>query len=122
MKLRYMHSQDHDLHLAYVSHLSHVSSFALGATVLDKEKDEQSIFDMAGSGFSSTVRLAKSSPLMWAPIFVQNKENLSNALGSYIQKLQYFKEIIDSEDVKATTTLMSQANEIRRVLHGIEKK
>lgn len=122
MKLRYMDSQEHDLHLAYVSHLSHVSSFALGATVLDKEKDEQSIFDMAGSGFSSTVRLAKSSPQMWAPIFVQNKENISTALGSYIQKLQYFKEIIDSEDINATKQLMLQANDIRRVLSGIEKK
>lgn len=122
MKVRYMKSDEHDLHLAYVSHLSHISSFALGATVLDKERDEQSIFDMAGSGFSSTVRLAKSSPQMWSPIFLQNKQNISNALSSYIQKLQYFKEIIDNEDAEASKSLMVQANDIRRVLNGIEKK
>jgi prephenate dehydrogenase len=121
MRIRYMPSDEHDRHLAYVSHLSHISSFALGATVLDKEQDEQSIFDMAGSGFSSTVRLAKSSPQMWSPIFVQNKQNISTALGSYIQKLQYFKEIIDKEDAPATQALMTQANDIRRVLSGIEK-
>ncbi len=121
MKIRYMPSDEHDRHLAYVSHLSHISSFALGSTVLDKEQDEQSIFDMAGSGFSSTVRLAKSSPQMWSPIFVQNKQNISVALGSYIQKLQYFKEIIDKEDVEATKNLMIHANDIRRVLSGMEK-
>lgn len=122
MKVRYMKADEHDLHLAYVSHLSHISSFALGATVLDKERDEQSIFDMAGSGFSSTVRLAKSSPQMWSPIFLQNKQNISEALSSYIQKLQYFKEIIDNEDVEASKSLMVHANDIRRVLNGIEKK
>lgn len=122
MRLSYMPSPDHDLHLAYVSHLSHISSFALGATVLEKEKDEQNIFDMAGSGFSSTVRLAKSSPDMWAPIFTQNRENISAALDSYIQKLQYFKDIIDQQDEAASRELMRQTNEIRRILSGIDQK
>jgi prephenate dehydrogenase len=121
MRLSYMASTDHDLHLAYVSHLSHISSFALGATVLEKEKDEQNIFDMAGSGFSSTVRLAKSSPDMWAPIFSQNKENISAALESYIQKLQYFKDIIDQQDEAASHDLMRRTNEIRRILSGIDQ-
>jgi prephenate dehydrogenase len=122
MRLSYMGASEHDRHLAYVSHLSHISAFALGATVLDKEKDEQSIFDMAGSGFSSTVRLAKSSPDMWSPIFVQNKQNISQALDSYIRKLQHFKDIIDQEDRAATHELMTRANDIRRVLSGIDKK
>ncbi|CAN5896944.1 prephenate dehydrogenase [soil metagenome] len=121
MRLSYMASPDHDLHLAYVSHLSHISSFALGATVLEKEKDEQNIFDMAGSGFSSTVRLAKSSPDMWAPIFTQNRENISAALDSYIQKLQYFKDIIDQQDEAASHELMRRPNEIRRILSGIDQ-
>ncbi|MCC9165529.1 prephenate dehydrogenase [Pontibacter harenae] len=116
MNLRYMSATDHDLHLAYVSHLSHISSFALGITVLDKEKDEENIFDMAGSGFSSTVRLAKSSPSMWAPIFTQNRQNVSEALGSYIEQLQNFKTIIDSEDEEKGKELMLRANEIRRIL------
>lgn len=120
MRLSFMESAEHDRHLAYVSHLSHISSFALGVTVLDKEKDEKSIFDMAGSGFSSTVRLAKSSPDMWAPIFVQNQQNISNALGSYIQRLQHFKEIIDSQDEARSKELMQLANDIRRVLQGID--
>jgi prephenate dehydrogenase len=122
MHLSYMDAAEHDRHLAYVSHLSHISSFALGITVLDKEKDEKSIFEMAGSGFSSTVRLAKSSPQMWAPIFTHNTENISKALDAYIKKLQYFKEIIDTQDESKSKELMEQANEIRRVLMGIDKK
>lgn len=121
MKISYMNSVEHDRHIAYVSHLSHISSFALGSTVLDKEKDEQSIFAMAGSGFSSTVRLAKSSPDMWAPIFMQNKKNVSEALDAYIKKLQFFKKIIDDDDIKLSYKLMEEANEIRRVLQGILK-
>ncbi len=121
MKIAYMNSVEHDRHIAYVSHLSHISSFALGSTVLDKEKDERSIFAMAGSGFSSTVRLAKSSPDMWAPIFTQNQKNVSEALDAYIKKLQFFKRIIDENDQQSSYILMKDANEIRRVLHGITK-
>ncbi|QMU28607.1 prephenate dehydrogenase [Adhaeribacter radiodurans] len=120
MRVSYMDATSHDLHLAYVSHLSHISSFALGITVLEKEKNEQNIFDMAGSGFSSTVRLAKSSPDMWAPIFTQNGRNISEALRNYIEILQNFKEIIDNQDEKKSYALMQEANEIRRILQGIK--
>jgi len=120
MRLSYMDAEAHDLHLAYVSHLSHITSFVLGATVLDKEKDEQNIFNMAGSGFSSTVRLAKSSPEMWAPIFSQNSRNISEALGSYINKLQQFKSYIDNQDETASYDLMQKTNDIRRILNGIK--
>lgn len=122
MKLFYMTPQEHDLHLAYVSHLSHISAFALGLTVLEKEKDEQAIFDMASTGFSSTVRLAKSSPQMWAPIFDQNRENVSQALADYIDFLQRFKTLIDDRDVSNSLDFMARANVIRRVLEGIEKR
>lgn len=120
MRLSYMDAVSHDLHLAYVSHLSHITSFALGATVLEKEKDEENIFNMAGSGFSSTVRLAKSSPEMWAPIFTQNSRNISEALDTYISKLQEFKRIIDNQDEAASFELMKRTNEIRRILKGLE--
>lgn len=122
MKLFYMTPQEHDLHLAYVSHLSHISAFALGLTVLEKEKDEQAIFDMASTGFSSTVRLAKSSPQMWAPIFDQNRDNVSQALADYIDFLQRFKAVIDDRDVPGSLDFMARANVIRRVLEGIEKR
>lgn len=122
MKLFYMTPKEHDLHLAYVSHLSHISAFALGLTVLEKEKDEQAIFDMASTGFSSTVRLAKSSPQMWAPIFDQNRVNVSDALAAYIEFLQQFKQIIDEQDVASSLEFMQRANVIRRVLEGIEKR
>ncbi|GEO06342.1 prephenate dehydrogenase [Adhaeribacter aerolatus] len=121
MRLSYMPADSHDLHLAYVSHLSHISSFALGATVLEKEKDEENIFNMAGSGFSSTVRLAKSSPEMWAPIFTQNSRNISAALDSYIRKLQEFKNMIDNQDEAASFELMKKTNDIRRILSGIDQ-
>lgn len=121
MELHYMSSEAHDRHLAYVSHLSHIISFALSSTVLDKEKDEQSIFEMAGSGFASTVRLAKSSPAMWAPIFQQNQKNISEALGSYIAELQRFKEIIDTQNIDEAKILMQKANGVRRILDGLKK-
>lgn len=121
MRISYMNAADHDRHIAYVSHLSHISSFALSNTVLDKEKDELSIFEMAGSGFSSTVRLAKSSPDMWGPIFTQNTKNISQALAAYIKNLQHFKEVLDAKDEKSSCEWMRKANDIRRILLGIEK-
>ncbi len=111
---------EHDKHVAYVSHLSHVSAFLLGQTVLDMEKDEKNIFNLAGSGFASTVRLAKSSPDMWAPIFEQNAENLSKALLEYITHLQKFQHHLMNRDVKELHRIMTNANHIRKVLEGME--
>jgi len=120
MNIIYMQANEHDRHIAYVSHISHITSFVLGITVLGIEKDEKKIFNMAGSGFASTVRLAKSSPDMWAPIFEQNAENISVALDAYINNLQSFKNIINKQDTKQARKLMKQANDIRRILSGIE--
>ncbi len=114
--------REHDRHIAYVSHLSHISSFILGTTVLEKEKDEKNIFLMAGSGFESTVRLGKSSPDMWAPIFEDNADHVSDALGAYIEKLQEFKDMVDQKRTADTRRVMEEANDIRRVLEGIELK
>jgi prephenate dehydrogenase len=111
-----MDSADHDKHLAYVSHLSHVSSFMLGMTVLDIEKDEKQILNLAGTGFASTVRLAKSNPKTWSAIFDKNNKHLSIALQEYIRWLTKFKEIIDAGDIEAAETLMAKANEIKKVL------
>ena len=119
MRLRYMDPESHDKHLAYVSHLSHVSSFMLGKTVMDKEVDDRNIFDLAGSGFASTVRLAKSSPEMWAPIFLQNKEHLSHTLEAYISNLQKFKMLIDKEDLEALTSEMKRINTIEKILNPL---
>jgi prephenate dehydrogenase len=121
MRVLFMDAEEHDRHIAYVSHLSHISSFVLGKTVLEIEKDEKNIFNMAGSGFASTVRLAKSNPNMWAPIFAQNSNHLSTALGAYIENLQEFKNFLDSNDQSKMHDLMEKTNEIRRVLKGIEK-
>ena len=118
----FMEAEEHDKHVAYVSHLSHVSSFLLGQTVLDIEKDEKNIFALAGSGFASTVRLAKSSPDMWAPIFEQNLEYLSQALLEYIMHLQRFHYHLQKKDTNELKRIMSKSNEIRRVLEGIELK
>jgi prephenate dehydrogenase len=118
MNTIFMGADEHDRHVAYVSHLSHVSSFLLGQTVLDIEKDEKNIFDLAGSGFASTVRLAKSSPDMWAPIFEQNSEYLSQALQEYIMHLQKFHYHLMKHDTKELHRIMTKANEIRRVLEN----
>lgn len=122
MKTAYMGSEEHDRHIAYVSHLSHVTSFTLGLTVLDIENNEKNIFNMAGSGFASTVRLAKSSADMWSPIFEQNSKNLVEALDAYIEKLTVFREAIVSKDRAQTHGLIKKGNDIRRILDGIELK
>jgi len=116
MNTIFMDPIEHDKHVAYVSHLSHVSSFLLGQTVLDIEKDEKNIFDLAGSGFASTVRLAKSSPDMWAPIFEQNAEYLGQALTEYIMHLQRFQYHLMKREGKELHKIMTKANDIKRVL------
>ncbi len=119
MRIRYMNPEAHDKHIAYVSHLSHISSFMLGKTVIDKEKNERDIFDMAGSGFESTVRLAKSSPAMWTPIFEQNKDNVVETLEEYIQNLEAFKQLLLQEDFKGIFEEMNNTNKIKEILKGI---
>ncbi|KGO86962.1 prephenate dehydrogenase [Flavobacterium rivuli WB 3.3-2 = DSM 21788] len=119
MRIRYMDPISHDTHIAYVSHLSHISSFMLGKTVIEKEKDERDIFDMAGSGFASTVRLAKSSPTTWASIFKENKTNVSQALQQYIANLQNFQQLLDNEDYNGMFDEMENTNRIKNILNGI---
>ena len=119
MRIRYMDPASHDKHIAYVSHLSHISSFMLGKTVIEKEKNERDIFDMAGSGFASTVRLAKSSPAMWTPIFKHNKENVIETLEEYIANLTQFKELIENDDFSAIYKEMNDTNHIKMILNGI---
>jgi prephenate dehydrogenase len=119
MRIRYMNPVDHDKHIAYMSHLSHISSFMLGKTVIDKERNERDIFDMAGSGFASTVRLAKSSPEMWTPIFKQNKTNVIETLEEYIINLTHFKELMKKDDFDAIFNEMKNTNYIKDILNGI---
>ena len=122
MRIRYMDPEAHDKHIAYVSHLSHISSFMLGKTVIDKETEEQDIFDMAGSGFESTVRLAKSSPAMWTPIFKQNKKQVVNTLDEYISNLSKFRELLENDDFDAIYEEMQSVNRIKEILNGINIK
>jgi len=116
MRIRYMDPKSHDKHIAYVSHLSHISSFMLGKTVIEKEKSEQDIFDMAGSGFESTVRLAKSSPAMWTPIFKQNKKQVIKSLEEYIQNLSNFKDLLENDNYEEVYNEMQNTNRIKEIL------
>jgi prephenate dehydrogenase len=116
MKLRFMDPEEHDKHLAFVSHLSHITSFMLGKTVLDKMEDEKNIFDMAGSGFASTVRLAKSSPGMWAPIMQENKKNILEAMSLYISNLSKFRDRIIADDYEGLYNEMEKTNKIKDIL------
>lgn len=120
MRIRYMNPEAHDKHIAYVSHLSHISSFMLGKTVIEKEKNERDIFDMAGSGFESTVRLAKSSPEMWTPIFRQNKSNVIETLDEYINNLKHFKTLMENDDFESIFGEMADTNHIKKILNGIQ--
>lgn len=121
MKNVFMESAtQHDIHIAYVSHLSHISSFMLGKTVLEIEKDEKNIFNMAGSGFASTVRLAKSNPDTWTPIFLQNRDNLLKSLEEYIKNLNQFKDILTRKSADDVLNIMENTNRIKDVLAGIK--
>ena len=119
MVIKTMDSKEHDRHIAYVSHLSHISSFMLGKTVMDKEDDEQAIYNMAGSGFESTVRLAKSSPEMWSSIFVENKKNIIESLDEYILNINNFKKLIEMSDQETLNNEMRKINGIKEILKGI---
>lgn len=119
MRIRYMNPDAHDKHIAYMSHLSHISAFMLGKTVIEKEKNERDIFDMAGSGFESTVRLAKSSPEMWTPIFKQNKTNVIETLDDYINNLTKFKQFLEADNFEAIFDEMKNTNHIKEILNVI---
>ena len=116
MHMLEMNAVDHDLHAAYVSHISHITSFALANTVLEKEREDKAIFEMASAGFESTVRLAKSNPDMWTPILMQNKENVLDVLNEHISQLRKFKSCLEKENWDYLRELMSQANQIRRII------
>ncbi len=116
MNLLYMNSEAHDIHTAYISHISHITSYALANTVLEKEREENTIFELASSGFSSTVRLAKSQPEMWVPIFKQNKENVLDVLNEHITQLRKFKSALEKENYDYLEELIRNANKIRPIL------
>ena len=116
MRPIYMNADNHDVHAAYVSHISHVTSFALALTVLDKEKDEKHIFDLASGGFSSTVRLAKSSADMWVPILSQNRDNVLQVIDTYIEKMNQFRTAIAEYDEDKIRELITEANHIKKIL------
>lgn len=116
MKIVYMDAEAHDIHAAYVSHISHITSFALANTVLEKEKEESAIFEMASGGFESTVRLAKSNPDMWLPIFRQNRENVLDVLNEHIAQLKKFRSCFEKDNYEYMRTLMENANKIKRII------
>lgn len=116
MKLVYMNAEEHDVHVAYVSHISHITSFALANTVLEKEREEDAIFMLASGGFESTVRLAKSNPAMWIPIFMQNRENVLDVLNEHISQLRKFKACLEKENYAYLQDLIEHANTIRKII------
>lgn len=116
MHLVYMNAHDHDVHVAYVSHISHITSFALANTVLEKEKEEDAIFELASGGFESTVRLAKSNPAMWVPIFKENRDNVLDVLNEHISQLRKFKACLEKENYAYLQELIEDANKIKRII------
>jgi prephenate dehydrogenase len=117
MKKVYMNSKDHDIHVAYVSHISHITSFSLALSVLEKEQQEENILALAGGGFESTVRLAKSNGETWAPIFLENAEYILEVMDVYIEKMNEFRKKIAEKDMNGLKDLMDEANKIRKILN-----
>lgn len=117
MRKLIMNSADHDIHVAYVSHISHITSFSLALSVLDKEREEKNILALAGGGFESTVRLAKSNGETWAPIFIENSQSIIEVIDNYIEKMNMFRKMIADNDKQGLKTLMEEANKIRKILN-----
>jgi len=117
MRKVFMTSSDHDIHVAYVSHISHITSFSLALSVLDKERGEQNILTLAGGGFESTVRLAKSNGDTWAPIFLENSRFIIEVMDNYIEKMNLFRKMIAEKDKEGLKALMEEANKIRKILN-----
>lgn len=117
MPVIYMSAEEHDLHTAYVSHISHITSFALANTVLEKEREDRHIFDLAGGGFESTVRLAKSASSTWVPILMQNKYNVLDVLREHIHQLQLMRRMIERDDTTGLREVIDRANSIQRIIH-----
>jgi prephenate dehydrogenase len=117
MRITYMNSNVHDVHVAYISHISHITSFSLALSVLEKEQEEENILTLAGGGFESTVRLAKSNGETWAPIFTENSEYILEVIDTYIEKMNLFREMISAKDKKGLKALMEEANKIRKILN-----
>lgn len=117
MRKVYMNSVDHDVHVAYISHISHITSFSLALSVLEKEQEEQNILALAGGGFESTVRLAKSNGDTWAPIFVENAEPILQVMDTYIKKMKMFRKMIAEKDINGLKSIMEEANKIRKILN-----
>jgi prephenate dehydrogenase len=113
----YMNSSDHDVHVAYISHISHITSFSLALSVLEKEHEEQNILTLAGGGFESTVRLAKSSGETWAPIFLENADYILEVMDTYAEKMNAFRKLIINKDINGLKALMDEANKIRKILN-----
>jgi prephenate dehydrogenase len=122
MSLKFMGAKEHDKHLAYVSHLSHISSFMLGKTVLQVEQNDKTIFDLAGSGFASTVRLAKSNPVTWTAIFKENQDEVLQALEEYIENLKSFQKQLQLQNYTEIQQQLAKTNELKPILNGILKK
>lgn len=116
MSTTYLGAEEHDLHLAYVSHLSHVIAFGLSNTVLNAEKHDERILDLAGSGFASTVRLAKSSPEMWTPIFLKNKKAILESVDNYLEQVTRFRQLLENEDSDSITSFLENGRKIRKIL------
>lgn len=117
MRKVYMNSSEHDIHVAYISHISHITSFSLALSVLEKEQEEQNILTLAGGGFESTVRLAKSNGDTWAPIFVENSGYILEVMETYIEKMKLFRKMIEEKDLEGLKKLMEEANKIRKILN-----
>jgi prephenate dehydrogenase len=117
MRRIYMNSVDHDIHVAYVSHISHITSFSLALSVLEKEHEEHNILSLAGGGFESTVRLAKSNGETWAPIFIENSKYILEVMDTYIEKMMTFRKMISEKDANGLKELMEEANKIRKILN-----
>ena len=116
MHLVYMNAVEHDLHVAYISHISHITSFALANTVLEKEREEDAIFELASAGFESTVRLAKSNAAMWVPVLMQNRENVLDVLNEHLSQLRKFKACLEKENYEYLQELIENANKITRII------
>jgi prephenate dehydrogenase len=102
----------HDAILAAVSHLPHVIAYSL-VNLLAGRPDPARLFGLSAGGLRDTVRIAGSSPEMWADICVANREALLAALEDYENELEQTRAAIERADAAELRRLFARARSAR---------
>jgi len=108
-------SVQHDAIYAAVSHLPHILSYALMASVVNSEDADQKLSHV-GAGFKDFTRIAASSPEMWRDICLGNRVAVIKELDQYLLILNHMRSLIAENDGAGLEKLFNKASKARQDL------